>query len=194
MLALLPPSLFTTPNTPKNLHQKTSTKTPAPNTPHTPCTKNTQPHHHQVLIDEATQATEPECLLPMVLGARQVVLVGDHCQLGPVVMNKKAAKAGLSQSLFERLVLLGIKPCRLQVGGGFFLGGGGGLSVLWVCFGCCTSVLRVDVFIHTWTLVDMCMGHSSCMPPLIITTNTRTLPLPHTPPHSGAISNAPSTL
>lgn len=51
----------------------------------------------------------------MVRGARQVVLVGDHCQLGPVVMNKTAAKAGLSQSLFERLVLLGIKPCRLQV-------------------------------------------------------------------------------
>jgi regulator of nonsense transcripts 1 len=30
-------------------------------------------------------------------------------------MCKKAARAGLSQSLFERLVLLGIKPIRLQV-------------------------------------------------------------------------------
>lgn len=45
----------------------------------------------------------------------QVVLVGDHCQLGPVIMCKKAARAGLSQSLFERLVLLGVKPIRLQV-------------------------------------------------------------------------------
>eukprot|EP00658_Telonema_sp_P-2_P026925 TRINITY_DN2090_c0_g1_i4.p1 TRINITY_DN2090_c0_g1~~TRINITY_DN2090_c0_g1_i4.p1 ORF type:complete len:812 (-),score=172.65 TRINITY_DN2090_c0_g1_i4:150-2585(-) len=69
----------------------------------------------QVLIDESTQATEPECLIPIVLGAKQLILVGDHCQLGPVVMCKKAAKAGLSQSLFERLVTLGVRPIRLQV-------------------------------------------------------------------------------
>ncbi|KAK2498913.1 hypothetical protein MC885_006547 [Smutsia gigantea] len=83
-----------------------------------------------ILIDESTQATEPECMVPVVLGAKQVgqatfavalfenqclILVGDHCQLGPVVMCKKAAKAGLSQSLFERLVVLGIRPIRLQV-------------------------------------------------------------------------------
>jgi len=58
-----------------------------------------------VLIDEAMQATEPECMVPVVMGAKQVILVGDHCQLGPVVMCKKAAGAGLSQSLFERLVV-----------------------------------------------------------------------------------------
>ncbi|XP_057520629.1 regulator of nonsense transcripts 1 homolog isoform X2 [Amaranthus tricolor] len=69
----------------------------------------------QVLIDESTQATEPECLIPLVLGAKQVVLVGDHCQLGPVIMCKKAARAGLAQSLFERLVMLAVKPIRLQV-------------------------------------------------------------------------------
>lgn len=68
-----------------------------------------------MLIDESTQATEPECMIPVVLGCRQLVLVGDHCQLGPVVMCKKAARAGLSQSLFERLVVLGIRPIRLQV-------------------------------------------------------------------------------
>jgi regulator of nonsense transcripts 1 len=50
-----------------------------------------------------------------VLGAKQVILVGDHCQLGPVVMCKKAAEGGLSQSLFERLVVLGIRPFRLEV-------------------------------------------------------------------------------
>jgi len=69
----------------------------------------------QCLIDEATQATEPECLIPVVLGAKQLVLVGDHCQLGPVVMCKKAAKAGLGQSLFERMVMLQLRPIRLQV-------------------------------------------------------------------------------
>jgi regulator of nonsense transcripts 1 len=58
---------------------------------------------------------EAECFIPIVLGVKQLVLVGDHCQLGPVVMCKKAAKAGLTQSLFERLVLLGIRPIRLQV-------------------------------------------------------------------------------
>ncbi|CAB4425091.1 unnamed protein product [Rhizophagus irregularis] len=68
-----------------------------------------------VLIDEATQATEPECMIPLVLGCKQAVLVGDHQQLGPVIMNKKAARAGLCQSLFERLVILGIRPIRLQV-------------------------------------------------------------------------------
>jgi len=69
----------------------------------------------QVLVDEATQATEPEALIPIVRGAKQLVMVGDHCQLGPVVMCKKAARAGLSRSLFERLILLGIRPVRLQV-------------------------------------------------------------------------------
>jgi regulator of nonsense transcripts 1 len=69
----------------------------------------------QLLIDESTQAMEAECFIPIVLGVKQLVLVGDHCQLGPVVMCKKAAKAGLTQSLFERLVLLGHRPIRLQV-------------------------------------------------------------------------------
>ncbi|CAA91194.2 ATP-dependent RNA helicase Upf1 [Schizosaccharomyces pombe] len=68
-----------------------------------------------VLIDEATQASEPECMIPLVLGAKQVVLVGDHQQLGPVVMNKKVALASLSQSLFERLIILGNSPFRLVV-------------------------------------------------------------------------------
>ena len=68
-----------------------------------------------VLVDEATQATEPECLIPLVMGAKQVILVGDHCQLGPVVLSKKAARAGFNQSLFERMVSLGIRPIRLEV-------------------------------------------------------------------------------
>ena len=38
-----------------------------------------------------------------------------YLQLGPVVMCKKAALAYLSQSLFERLVVLGIRPFRLEV-------------------------------------------------------------------------------
>lgn len=70
---------------------------------------------HSILIDESMQSTEPECMVAAVMGARQLILVGDHCQLGPVVMCKKASRAGLSQSLFERLVVLGVRPFRLEV-------------------------------------------------------------------------------
>lgn len=68
-----------------------------------------------VLIDESTQATEPEVLIPIVKGAKQVILVGDHQQLGPVIIDKKAGEAGLKQSLFERLIALGHSPIRLEV-------------------------------------------------------------------------------
>lgn len=68
-----------------------------------------------VLIDESTQATEPECLIPVVNGCKQLILIGDHQQLGPVIANRKAARAGLSRSLFERLILLRHRPIRLTV-------------------------------------------------------------------------------
>lgn len=68
-----------------------------------------------VLVDEATQSTEPEVLIPITHGCKQLVLIGDQCQLGPVVTAKAAAKAGLGQSLFERFVSLGVRPHRLTV-------------------------------------------------------------------------------
>ncbi|KAI1362131.1 P-loop containing nucleoside triphosphate hydrolase protein [Xylaria arbuscula] len=74
-----------------------------------------------VLIDESTQSAEPECMIPLVLGCKQVVLVGDHKQLGPVIMNKKAAKAGLNQSLFERLYRM--HPCLSEFPSNMFYEG-----------------------------------------------------------------------
>lgn len=68
-----------------------------------------------VLIDEATQATEPETLIPMVLGARQVIMVGDHKQLGPVITDSSCSKANFGRSMFERLIQSGIKPICLTV-------------------------------------------------------------------------------
>ena len=68
-----------------------------------------------VLVDECTQAAEPECLIPLVHGAKQVVLVGDHCQMRPVIVSRHADAAGLSRSLFERLVQLGEHPIRLDI-------------------------------------------------------------------------------
>jgi regulator of nonsense transcripts 1 len=69
----------------------------------------------RVLIDEATQATEPATLVPLVRGARQVVLVGDHRQLPPTVISQRAERGGLGRSLFERLVEMGIEPHLLRI-------------------------------------------------------------------------------
>jgi len=40
----------------------------------------------QLLIDESTQAMEAECFIPIVLGVKQLVLVGDHCQVGLMIV------------------------------------------------------------------------------------------------------------
>ncbi|WP_445664581.1 IGHMBP2 family helicase [Fodinibius sp. AD559] len=55
-----------------------------------------------VVIDEATQSTEPSCLIPITHG-KKVVMAGDHRQLPPTVKNRKAADKGLEDTLFERL-------------------------------------------------------------------------------------------
>ncbi|MGM0580382.1 MAG: IGHMBP2 family helicase [Bacteroidota bacterium] len=52
-----------------------------------------------VCIDEATQSTEPEALIPLVKG-KKWILAGDHRQLPPTVKAKEASD--LSISLFER--------------------------------------------------------------------------------------------
>jgi len=61
-----------------------------------------------VLIDEATQATEPSALVPIVKGTRQLILVGDQCQLPPTVTSQRAEEGGLDISLFERLLSNGL--------------------------------------------------------------------------------------
>src|SRR6218665_2344114 len=55
------------------------------------------------LLDEAAQSTEPLALLGF-LRAPKVVLAGDPQQLPPTILSPEAAKAGLSVSLFERLL------------------------------------------------------------------------------------------
>ncbi|KAL5022258.1 hypothetical protein ScPMuIL_001413 [Solemya velum] len=57
----------------------------------------------QCIIDESAMCTEPQTLAPIVATkAKQVVLIGDHKQLQPIIMNTDAAKIGLNISLFER--------------------------------------------------------------------------------------------
>jgi len=67
-----------------------------------------------VLCDEATQTTEPETLMAICKGVKQVVLVGDHCQLPPTVTSQFAFKHGLALPLFTRLVGAGVRPCMLD--------------------------------------------------------------------------------
>lgn len=58
-----------------------------------------------VVIDEAGQALEPACWIP-ILKARKVVLAGDHCQLSPTIKSHDAARGGLSTTLLEKCVNL----------------------------------------------------------------------------------------
>ena len=56
-----------------------------------------------LFIDEAAQALEAACWIPMRRISR-VVLAGDHCQLPPTVKSIAALKAGLGKTLMERIV------------------------------------------------------------------------------------------
>ena len=56
-----------------------------------------------LFIDEAAQALEAACWIPMRRVSR-VVLAGDHCQLPPTVKSIAALKAGLGTTLMERIV------------------------------------------------------------------------------------------
>lgn len=55
------------------------------------------------IVDEATQCCEPENLIPLMLGVKKLILVGDTNQLPATVISKKAKEYGLDQSLFARL-------------------------------------------------------------------------------------------
>ncbi|XP_077506019.1 putative helicase MOV-10 isoform X3 [Amblyomma americanum] len=68
-----------------------------------------------IIVDEAGQALEPECIIPLVglmspwnpgctgTGGH-VILAGDPMQLGPVVSNQLSSSHGLGVSLLERLI------------------------------------------------------------------------------------------
>jgi superfamily I DNA and/or RNA helicase len=56
-----------------------------------------------VFIDEAAQALEPGCWIPIAKGQR-IILAGDHHQLPPTVKSEKAAREGLRETLFEKCV------------------------------------------------------------------------------------------
>lgn len=69
-----------------------------------------------VIIDEAAQAIEPSCWIPILQGKR-CILAGDQCQLAPVILSRKAMEGGLGVSLLERASSLhkGMLATRLMV-------------------------------------------------------------------------------
>lgn len=63
-------------------------------------------HFSHIFLDEAGQASEPECMVPVAnLCGKEtvVVLAGDPKQLGPVIQSKDAEARGLGKSFLERL-------------------------------------------------------------------------------------------
>jgi len=67
---------------------------------------------HTVVIDEAGQALEPACWIP-ILKAQKVVLAGDHCQLSPTIKSAEAARDGLSVTLLEKCIARHPEAVRL---------------------------------------------------------------------------------
>lgn len=61
--------------------------------------------YQTVVIDEAGQALEPACWIP-ILKAQKVIFAGDHCQLSPTIKSNEAATNGLSQTLLEKCIAL----------------------------------------------------------------------------------------
>jgi len=56
-----------------------------------------------VFIDEAAQALEPACWIP-ILKSQRVIFAGDHFQLPPTIKSYEAAKNGLEVTLFEKSI------------------------------------------------------------------------------------------
>jgi Superfamily I DNA and RNA helicases and helicase subunits len=64
-----------------------------------------QLRYNTVVIDEAGQALEPACWIPILKG-RKLILAGDHCQLPPTIKSTEAAQNGLATTLLEKCVAL----------------------------------------------------------------------------------------
>ncbi|CAG2233759.1 unnamed protein product [Mytilus edulis] len=65
--------------------------------------KATKDRVYQLIIDESGMCSEPATIVPIIATyAKQVILIGDHKQLRPIIKCKEAARLGLGTSLFER--------------------------------------------------------------------------------------------
>lgn len=62
-------------------------------------------NYQTVVIDEAGQALEPACWIP-ILKAQKVILAGDPFQLSPTIKSDEAARKGLNITLLEKCIKL----------------------------------------------------------------------------------------
>jgi len=73
-----------------------------------------------VVVDECTQSTEPSTLLPISKCGGQLVLIGDQCQLPPVIKTSHLRCSDLTVSMFDRLIQQhekhskGVSACLLR--------------------------------------------------------------------------------
>ena len=67
-----------------------------------------------LIIDEAAQALEPACWIPISKASR-IVLTGDPFQLPPTIKSKEASDAGLAITLLEKCILGASKVCLLNI-------------------------------------------------------------------------------
>ncbi len=67
-----------------------------------------------VIIDEAAQALEPACWIP-IMRSNRVIFAGDHLQLPPTIKSMEAAKEGLGNTLFEKAIACNNADSILQV-------------------------------------------------------------------------------
>lgn len=65
--------------------------------------KSTNPVH-DLIVDEAAAATEPDLYIPFHLSPHRLLVVGDPLQLPATVLSRRAIELGLSKSLHERLM------------------------------------------------------------------------------------------
>ncbi len=65
-----------------------------------------------LVIDEACQAVEPACWIPLAR-VQRVILAGDHCQLPPTILSQEAASAGYALSMQQRIVAKMPQTARL---------------------------------------------------------------------------------
>jgi hypothetical protein len=67
------------------------------------------------VVDEAAQAVELSTLIPLYLGVKQLVLVGDPQQLPATVLAKRELMGNYERSLFERLENCGVPVHTLDI-------------------------------------------------------------------------------
>ena len=99
--------------------------------------------YHTLFIDEAAQALEAACWIP-IRRASRVIFAGDHCQLPPTVKSLPALKGGLGKTLMECIVerlpeavtLLGVQYRMneeiMRFSSDWFYGGKVDLPMVWV--------------------------------------------------------------